>query len=66
MSSSQTALEGSFKVTKIWDINDSRSQAINNKIAKMMASDNQPFFIVEDHGFIDLLAHKEHRYLIPS
>ena len=66
MSSSQTTLEGSFKAAKIWDINDSRSQAISNKIVKMMASDNQPFSIVEDQGFIELLAHLEHRYLIPS
>ena len=32
----------------------------------MMASDNQPFSIVEDQGFIELLAHLEHCYLIPS
>ena len=66
MSSSQTTLEGSFKAAKIWDINDSRSQAISNKIVIMMASDNQPFSIVEDQGFIELLAHLEHHYLIPS
>ena len=66
MSSSQTTLEGSFKAAKIWDINDSRSQEISNKIVKMMASDNQPLSIVEDQGFIALLAHLEHRYLIPS
>ena len=40
MSSSQTTLEGSFKAAQMWDINDSRSQAISNKSVKMMASDN--------------------------
>ena len=43
-----------------------RSQAISNKIVKLMASDDQPFSIVEDQGFIELLADFEHRYLIPS
>ena len=66
MSSLQTTLEGNFKAAKIWDINDSRSQAISNKIVKMMASDNQPFSIVEDQGVIELMAHLKHRYLIPS
>ena len=52
MSHVQTTLKGSYKAGKIWDIDDSRSQAITKKIVKMMASDNQPFSMVEDQGFI--------------
>ena len=32
----------------------------------MIAMDNQPFSIVEDQGFIELLAELEPRYVIPS
>ena len=28
--------------------------------------DNQPFTVVEDHGFIELIAHLKPRYLLPS
>ena len=31
-----------------------------------MALDNQPFSMVEDDGFIDLMAHLQPQYLIPS
>ena len=33
---------------------------------RMMALDNQPFSIVEDDGFIDLMAHLQPRYMLPS
>ena len=66
MSAMQVTLHGCFQTKKIWDINDSHSQAITKKIVKMIAADNQPFSIVEDQGFIELMAHLEPRYLIPS
>ncbi len=66
MQSVQSTLQGSFAARKIWDINDKRSLAISTKIIKMMASDNQPFSIVEDQGFIELIAHLEPHYFIPS
>jgi len=66
MSAVQVTLHGCFQTKKIWDNNDSRSQAITKKIVKMIAADNQPFSIVEDQGFIELMAHLEPRYLIPS
>lgn len=64
--SKQLTLMESFASKKIWDINDHRSKAINEKIMKMMALDNQPFSIVEDDGFIDLMAHLQPRYMLPS
>jgi hypothetical protein len=33
---------------------------------KMMALDNQPFSMVEDDGFIELIAHLQPRYMLPS
>ena len=59
-------LQGSFTARKIWDKYDQRAQAISTKIIKMMASDNQPFSMVEDQGFIELIVHLEPHYLIPS
>ena len=66
MQSVQARLHGSFCAKKIWDINDQRPLAISTKISKMIASDNQPFSIVEDQGFIEFIAHLQPHYLIPS
>lgn len=62
----QMSLEESFAQKKIWDINDHRALPIHQKIMKMIAIDNQPFTIVEDQGFIELLAHLQPKYMIPS
>ena len=56
----------SFVSRQIWNINDHRSKAIKEKIMKMMALDNQPFSIVEDDGFINLMSHLQPRYMLPS
>ncbi len=61
----QMTLHGNFTARKIWAINDQCTQAISSKIINMKASDNQPFSIVEDQGFIELIAHLEPHYLIP-
>ena len=45
---------------------DPRSKAITRKIAYMICKDNQPFSIVEDTGFNQLLHHLEPRYILPS
>ena len=62
----QLSLEDSFALKKIWDINDSRSKGIHKAVMKMIALDNQPFSMVEDDGFIELMAHLQPRYMIPS
>ncbi|XP_047127648.1 zinc finger BED domain-containing protein 4 [Hydra vulgaris] len=54
------------KSQKVWSINDSRSQTINRKIGLMMALDSQPFTLVEDTGFNNLMNHLEPRYCMPS
>jgi hypothetical protein len=38
----------------------------NRLVAKMIAKDNQPFFVVEDDGFRDLIAHALPRYTMPG
>lgn len=53
----QMSLQASFEKKKIWDINDSRAKAVNKHILNKIALDNQPFTIVEDPGFISLIAH---------
>ena len=39
---------------KLWDIKNSKAFNVHKKIMNMIAMDNQPFSIVEDHGFIEL------------
>ena len=55
-----------FCSEKIWDINDHRALPVHQKIMTMIAIDNQPFTIVENQGFIELLAHLQPKYMIPS
>ena len=64
--SKQTSIDEYLKSKKVWNINDSRSQAIHRKIGLMMALDNQPFTLVEDTGFNNLINHLEPRYSLPS
>lgn len=62
----QMSLTEAFSSKKIWDINDNRSKAIHDKILQMVILDNQPFTMIEDQGFVDLMAHLQPHYLIPS
>ena len=62
----QLQLHVAFAPHKIWDVNDQRAQAINKKVMAMIVLDNQPFTTVEDQGFIDLIAHMQPKYCLPS
>lgn len=62
----QSTLKECMEMKKIWDINDSRAVTIHQKIMKMIATDNQPFTIVEDMGFVELMGHIQPNYLLPS
>lgn len=62
----QMMLQESFAQKKYWDINDDCSTAIHKKVMNMIAINNQPFSIVEDQGFIELMAHIQPRYMRPS
>ena len=47
---------------RVWDVNNPRAQLIHRRIAKMIAVDCQPFSIVQDKGFMQLLKTLEPRY----
>ena len=49
-----------------WTYNHPQHKKITNWIAEMMALDSQPFSIVEDAGFLRLLANVCPRYVMPS
>jgi len=51
---------------KTWSINDPRAVSVHHKIAEMMALDFQPYSIVTDDGFTQLLKTLEPRYTLPS
>ena len=62
----QPTLIGFMEKKKIFDINDKRALAITELIGRMIVIDLQPFSIVEDQGFIELVEHFEPRYVMPS
>ena len=62
----QMSIEESRDKGCVWSINDSRAQVIHKRIGEMIALDNQPFLIVEDEGFKNLLYALEPRYDILS
>ena len=51
---------------KPWDINDPCAIRVHQKIAEMMALYFQPYSIVSDTGFTELLETLEPRYTLPS
>jgi len=61
----QTLVQCLDKIT-LWDINNLKANEIHYKIGEMIAVDNQPFTIVENVGFINLVKSLEPRYQIPS
>jgi len=64
MGMKQLSLEETEARTKPWDINDPRAVRVHQKIAEMMALDFQPYSIVIDEGFSQLLKTLEPRYTL--
>ena len=56
----------SFQSCHVWDINDSRSICIHQKIGEFIALNCQPLSVVSDVGFVRLLKLLENIYSIPS
>lgn len=60
-----TMIEAEAKV-KVWDINDPHAMRIHKLVGEMIATDNQPFSVVQDTGFNRLIKTLEPRYVLPS
>ena len=58
----QPSVPAMFDAVKQWDNNDPRSKRMDTLIVEMMATDNQPFTIVEDVGFMRIMSYAEPRY----
>ena len=46
----------------VWDINDPRAQRVHTLIGEMIAINTQPFSVMENEGFTNLLSVLEPRY----
>ena len=62
----QATLQSFMEKKKLYDINDKRALAISQLIGRMIVTDLQPFSVVEDRGFKDLMSHLDPRYQMPS
>ena len=62
----QLTIQQAQNRSRAWDVNDAQAQTIHRRIAEMIALDCQPFSIVQDHGFAQLLKALEPRYSLPS
>jgi len=61
----QATLEASFSKGRPLEADSTRSLEITRHIGRFIAMDNQPFTVVEDKGFKDLIHYLEPRYTIP-
>ena len=55
----QISLKESEDRVRVWDINDARAKRIHKRIGEMIALDSQPFSVVEDKGFRQLIKELE-------
>ena len=62
----QQKLPLALEKVNMWGPNDPRAKAVNRKVIQMIVTDNQPFTIVEDTGFVNLIAHLQPKYCMPS
>jgi len=62
----QLPLMDTWEPAKIWDINSSNVQRFHTAIATMIATDMEPYQIVERQGFRNLMKTVEKRYELPS
>ena len=65
-SSRQFTLVKMIDRTRKWETSDPRSVRISTRIGKMIAHDCQPFSIVDNEGFGQLVKALEPRYPLPS
>ncbi|XP_075151908.1 E3 SUMO-protein ligase ZBED1-like isoform X2 [Haematobia irritans] len=61
-----TRIDTFFKKSGTYDSNSERKNALDNALMTMIAIDMQPFSIVEDQGFRELIKCLDPRYSLPS
>lgn len=59
-------IDQAFQNCKKFARDSSKAQGINDRIMEFIVTDDQPFSVVEDKGFRQLIAHLEPRYTVPS
>ena len=59
-------IQQAFDQSKKFAKDSAKAKSITNKVMEMMALDDQPFSLVEDRGFRQLIEHIEPRYSLPS
>jgi hypothetical protein len=62
----RTLLDFDKKAGAQWDSSNPRAAAITKKLADMVCRDLQPYSIVLDKGFHDLVQELEPRYVLPT
>ncbi|XP_065093480.1 E3 SUMO-protein ligase ZBED1-like [Ochlerotatus camptorhynchus] len=65
-STSASTIDRMFKETQLWTDDGPKTREINEAIAFMIVKDYQPFSIVEDEGFVNLLKILAPKYKIPN
>jgi len=65
-STSSRSLSAFFERGKNWGFDDPRSLRMHEIVAQMIALDDQPYSIVNDHGFRQVIHALEPRYQLPS
>ncbi|XP_021705680.1 zinc finger BED domain-containing protein 4-like [Aedes aegypti] len=64
--SSQPTIQECFADSQMWDLNSSKAKEVTNSIAEMIILDHQPVSMVEDTGFLRLMAKLQPKFKVPS
>lgn len=62
----QADIRTMVKSSRKWAKDDPKAKRMNRLIAEMMCIDNQPFDVVNDRGFRNLIAYSSPQYQLPS
>ncbi|KAK7878679.1 hypothetical protein WMY93_030515 [Mugilogobius chulae] len=62
----KTLIKQAFDSALKYSKDSAKAKSITRKITEMIALDDQPFSVVEDKGFRQLMDHIEPRYVMPS
>nr|XP_029714017.1 zinc finger BED domain-containing protein 4-like [Aedes albopictus] len=63
--SSQPTIEDSFAGSLTWEHNSPKAKDVTKSVAEMIVLDHQPVSMVQDRGFVRLMAKLQPRYKLP-